>query len=429
MLFTPFKDMLELLQLMALPVVTLGTVMGADVSPLQNVYADKDAPSFEQVGKYGVGEDSAAEIIASDGTILAYTNSDKGSVDFVNIADPTNPTSVASVDVGGEPTSVAIRRGYAIAAVNTSESYTNPSGQVVVIDLFDFEIVKQIPLAGQPDSIAIDPNGNFAAVAIENERNEDINDEMIPQYPAGNLALIDLSGEVKYVDLTGLADIAPSDPEPEFVDINDKGEIVVTLQENNHIVVVSGDGNIINHFSAGAVQLDNIDTEKDGVYNPVNSRYSRREPDAVTWIDSDHFATANEGDYKLKGYQGTHKRGGSRGWTIFHKDGTVVYESGASFETALAEAGYWPDKRAGKKGVEPESITLGTYGGRRLIFVGAERANAVGVYDATDLTAPKLIQILPTGKAPEGLLALDDEGLFITSNEKDAKNSISIFKF
>jgi hypothetical protein len=64
-----------------------------------------------------------------------------------------------------------------------------------------------------------------------------------------------------------------------------------------------------------------------------------------------------------------------------------------------------------------------------MLFVGAERANAVGVYDITDLSAPKLLQILPTGKAPEGLLALEDEGLFITSNEKDAKNSISIFEF
>ena len=140
--------MLELLQLIALPVVTLGAVMGTDVSPLLNAYSHKDThshkdtPSFEQVGKYGVGEDSAAEIIASDGKILAYSNSDKGSVDFVDITDPTNPISVASIDVGGEPTSVAIRRGYAIAAVNTSESYTNPSGQVVVIDLFDYEIVK-----------------------------------------------------------------------------------------------------------------------------------------------------------------------------------------------------------------------------------------------------------------------------------------------
>ena len=418
---------LELIKLAALPVVIGGALVGADVSALSDAYAS--TPEFTQVGQYGVGEDSAAEIIASDGKILAYTNSDKGSVDFVSIADPSNPTSISSIDVGGEPTSVAIYDGYAIAAVNTSSSFTNPSGKVVTIDIETGKIVKEIALAGQPDSIAIAPNGKFAAIAIENERNEDVNNEMIPQYPAGNLAIIDLDGNVKYVDLRGLADIAPSDPEPEFVDINDNGEIVVTLQENNHIVVVSSDGDIISHFSAGAVQLNNIDTEKDGVYNPVNSRYSRREPDAVKWIDNDHFATANEGDYKLKGYKGTHKRGGSRGWTIFQKDGIVVYESAESFETALAEAGYWPDKRAGKKGVEPESITMGTYGGRRLIFVGAERANAVGVYDATNLSAPKLLQILPTGKAPEGLLTLEDEGLFITSNEKDAKNSLSIFKF
>jgi hypothetical protein len=419
--------MLELIKLVSLPVIALGAIAGADVSAFSEAIAS--TPEFTQVGQYGVGEDSAAEIIASDGKILAYTNSDKGSVDFVSITDPSNPTFIGSIDVGGEPTSVAIKEGYAIAAVNTSESYTNPSGKVVAIDIETGKIVKEIALAGQPDSIAIAPNGKFVAIAIENERNEDVNNEMIPQYPAGNLAIIDLDGNVKYVDLRGLADIAPSDPEPEFVDINDNGEIVVTLQENNHIVVVSSGGDIINHFSAGAVQLNNIDTEKDGVYNPVNSRYSRREPDAVKWIDNNHFATANEGDYKLKGYKGTHKRGGSRGWTIFQKDGTVVYESAESFETALAEAGYWPDKRAGKKGVEPESITMGTYGGRRLIFVGAERANAVGVYDATNLSAPELLQILPTGKAPEGLLTLENEGLFITSNEKDAKNSISIFKF
>ena len=62
--------LLELLQLAALPVVTLGAVMGVDASPLQDAYPDKDVPSFEQVGKYGVGKNSAAEIIASDGKIL-----------------------------------------------------------------------------------------------------------------------------------------------------------------------------------------------------------------------------------------------------------------------------------------------------------------------------------------------------------------------
>ncbi len=189
-----------------------------------------------QVGQYGVGEDSAAEIIASDGQILAYSNSDKGSIDFVSIIDPSNPTSITSVDVGGEPTSVAIHNGYAIAAINTSESFTNPSGYVAVIDLWDISSSKRtIVLAGQPDAVAISPNGKFAAVAIENERDEDLNDGLIPQYPAGNVAIINLEGEVNYADVPGLAGIAPSDPEPEFVDINSNGEIVVTLQENNHL--------------------------------------------------------------------------------------------------------------------------------------------------------------------------------------------------
>ena len=40
-----------------------------------------------------------------------------------------------------------------------------------------------------------------------------------------------------------------------------------------------------------------------------------REPDAVQWIDDERFVTANEGDLD----------GGSRGFTIFKKDGTVDY--------------------------------------------------------------------------------------------------------
>ena len=416
---------LDLIKLVALPVAVGGALIGADISALSSVYAQE----FTQVGQYGVGEDSAAEIIASDGKILAYSNSDKGSIDFVSIADPTNPTAITSVDVGGEPTSVSIKDGYAIAAVNTSSSFTDPSGKVVVIDMFDYTIVKEIPLAGQPDSIAISPSGKFAVVAIENERDEDLNKGLIPQYPAGSVALVTLDGVVDYFDVSGLAGIAPSDPEPEFVAINDDREIVVTLQENNHIVVLDHRGNILSDFSAGTVDLYDIDDTKDGYYMPVGSRQGvRREPDAVAWIDNDHFATANEGDYKLK-RRGEHKRGGSRGFTIWHKSGKVVFDSGNTFENTLAKAGYWNDKRAEKKGVEPESVTVGTYGGTRMLFVGAERANAVGVYDITDLSAPKLLQILPTGKAPEGLLALEDEGLFITSNEKDAKNSISIFKF
>ena len=67
---------------------------------------------------------------------------------------------------------------------------------------------------------------------------------------------------IKKVDLTGLSKIAPSDPEPEFVAINDLGETVVSLQENNHLAVIDKDGNVISHFSAGIVkQMAGMDTK------------------------------------------------------------------------------------------------------------------------------------------------------------------------
>jgi DNA-binding beta-propeller fold protein YncE len=57
---------------------------------------------------------------------------------------------------------------------------------------------------------------------------------------------------------------SPEDPEPEYVDVNAAGEIVVTLQENNHIVVIGADGAVSGHFNAGAVEVSGIDTKRDG---------------------------------------------------------------------------------------------------------------------------------------------------------------------
>ena len=240
---------------------------------------------------------------------------------------------------------------------------------------------------------------------------------MIPQLPAGNLVMINTSGagldcaSLKMVGLTGLADIAGSDPEPEYVSINGLGETVVTLQENNHMVVVGQDGSIVNHFSAGAVDLHNIDaTDERGKLEFTESQLGRkREPDAVAWIDDSHFATANEGDYE----------GGSRGWTIFNKDGSVVYESGVEFEHAIIQIGHYPDKRSDSKGVEPESVTFAEFDGTPYVFVGAERASVVGVYDVTNPAAPVLTQLLSSGVGPEGYVTIPERGLLVSANEKD----------
>ncbi|CUH69780.1 hypothetical protein TL5118_03750 [Thalassovita autumnalis] len=379
--------------------------------------------SFATPLNMAAGEDrnreTSAEIIAAtaDGMTLAYTDSPLGVLGLIDITDPANPQPLGNIALDGEPTSVAIIGQTAYVGVNTSESYTAPSGHLSVIDLTSKAELARCDLGGQPDSVAVAKDGSFAAIAIENERDEDLGDGRTGQLPAGFLSLVQIKdgtadcGTVQAVDLTGLAAVDGHDPEPEFVDINTKGEVVVSLQENNHMVVVAKDGSILNHFSAGAVDLDGIDTKDERgalIFTDAQAQVAR-EPDAVKWLDDDHFATANEGDMD----------GGSRGWTLFHKDGSVVYESGVSFEHALVQIGHYPDKRSDSKGVEPESIETATFGGTPMVFVGSERGSAVGVYDVTTPAAPELTQILPSGVGPEGYVAIPARNLLISANEKD----------
>ena len=378
--------------------------------------------SFPVAMNMAEGEDMAREsspeiiAVANDGNTLVYTDSPLGALGLVDITDPRNPAPLGNIELPGEPTSVVVVTNRAYVGINTSESYTEPSGQLAVIDLGSREIVTTCDLGGQPDSVAVDSIGSFLSIAIENERDEDAGDGRTGQMPAGFLAMVDLAENtaqcdtLKKVDLTGLAEVSPEDPEPEFVDINDNGETVVTLQENNHIVVVGRSGELLSHFSAGRVDLSNVDTAEEGAltFDDVLTGVLR-EPDAVQWIDSDHFATANEGDMD----------GGSRGWTIFHRDGSVVYESNLSFEYAIAEIGHYPERRSGNKGVEPESVLSATFGDTPMIFVGAERASVVGVYDATNPTSPELRQLLPSGIGPEGYVAIPERNLLVSANEAD----------
>jgi hypothetical protein len=359
--------------------------------------------------------ETVAEIISAseDGRLLIYTDSPRKALGFIDIADPENPKAGGSLSLGGEPTSVKVVGRKAYVAVNTSESFTNPSGKLVAVNLADRKIVAECTLPGQPDSVAA--NAGILAVAIENERNEEIDEGALPQLPAGALVVAPLSGDqvdctaLKTVNLTGLAAVAGEDPEPEYVDVSDDGKVVVTMQENNHIAVVDGKtGKVEAHFSAGSVDLKNIDTKKDGKIELSGSMEKvAREPDAVQWIDANRFVTANEGDWK----------GGSRGFTIFNKDGSVAYESAASLEHEIVSLGHYPDKR-NKKGVEIEGVETGRFGNDNLIFVGSERGSVVAVYRDTG-KAPELVQVLPTGIGPEGLLAIPSRNLFVSTSETD----------
>jgi DNA-binding beta-propeller fold protein YncE len=366
---------------------------------------------------------TVAEIVAvtEDGMTLVYTDSELGQVGFVDIKDPSNPKGIATVDVEGEPTSVAVLGPYALVAVNTSPDFVNPTGVLQVIDIHSLHIVRSIDLGGQPDSIAISPDGKYAAVAIENERDEDFGDGRPPQAPPGFLAIVDTSSDdpdhwtVHNVDLTYLDGVLfPEDPEPEYVSINSKNQVVVTLQENNGIVLVDLEHKtVIKSFSSGAVDLKDIDTMEDGIIDQSMSLDKvLREPDGVVWINDHVFATADEGDLD----------GGSRGFTIWDADkGEPIYESSNELELLVAAVGHYPEERSEAKGNEPENVAYGKYGDDEYLFVNSERSNAVFVYDIKDIYKPVFKQVLPAGVGPEGALAIPSRNLYVAASETDSR--------
>ena len=366
--------------------------------------------------------ETAAEIVAAmpDGMTLVFSDSPGERVGFVDISDPALPAPAGSVAIEGEPTAVATAAGTVFAGVNTSGSFVEPSGHVAVIDAGSREIVARCDIGGQPDSLAVSPDGRFLAVVVENERDEDLNDGVIPQLPPGSLAVFDLEDgrpancdSARMVDLTGLADVAPSDPEPEFVDINADNIAVVTLQENNHLALVDlASGSVTGHFSAGTVNLKGIDTVEDDIIAGTGSLTDvPREPDAVAWLGTDRFVTADEGDYE----------GGSRGFTVFNTDGTVEYTSGELMEHLGMAAGHYPEGRAENKGVEPEGAEFAGFDGTPLMFINSERGNFVAVFrDQGAGAAPELVDVLPTSVAPEGLLAIPERNLFVVATEEDS---------
>ncbi len=367
--------------------------------------------------------ETSAEIITAtpDGMMLIFTDSPAERIGFVDIADPAAPQPAGSLELGGEPTSATVVAGSVLVAVNTSESKASPSGHVAVVDLAGRSVAATCDVKGQPDSVAASRDGRFLAVAVENERDEDLNDGALPQLPAGHLAIFDLGADgrptncdaVRIVDVTGLAPVAPEDPEPEFVDVNGANLAAVTLQENNGVVLVDlGSGEVTGHFDAGAVDLDKIDADDDKVIAATGSKQGvPREPDAIGWLGEDRLVTANEGDYQ----------GGSRGFTVFDASGKVLWDAGNQLEHLAMSHGHYPVKRAKSKGVEPEGVEVGTFGDQQLIFIASERGNFIAVYtDPGAGNAPQFLQFLPTGIAPEGLVAIPGRDLLAVANEADS---------
>jgi DNA-binding beta-propeller fold protein YncE len=377
-----------------------------------------------------------AEILAAtpDGRTVVYTDAGAGEIGFVDVSRPWAVRELGTVALAGEPTSVAVTPDgrYALAVVDTTDGdFANPSGYLAVVSVAGRGIVRTLDLGGQPDSISIAPDGSVAGIAMENQRDEELDVDGVegglPQLPAGFLAAVDLTDfSVTPIDLTGLPGaVFADDPEPEFVDVNSDGVAAVTLQENNAVALVDlHTASVLHSFSTGTVERTDADTVDDDVIAFDDTLSAPREADGIQWTDEGNLVTANEGDL-------AEEPAGGRGWTVFSPTGDVVWDAGGSAEAALAAAGRYPDGRSDDKGAEFEGAEIGRYGffGERTeyAFIGSERGDAVLAYDLSDEANPVLTQVLPTGEAPEGVLAIPRRNLLLTSNEDSG--TISVFRF
>ncbi len=225
------------------------------------------------IGSYqtGIFDEGASEIVSYDaGTQRAFViNSDAGMIDVLDMSDPTTPTRIQQIDVGGNVNSVAVHNGIGAAAVEGATAQDD--GQIVVFACDDYTILANIPAGALPDCVVFGPGGQVIMSANEGEPSGDYTVD-----PEGTITLVKLTNPVGMltaaefeleftsenftvsqldfnawdgreaelrnagVRIFGDGDpTASQDIEPEFVAIAPNGEkAYVTLQENNALAIV-----------------------------------------------------------------------------------------------------------------------------------------------------------------------------------------------
>ena len=286
------------------------------------------------------------------------------------------------------------------------------------------------------------------------------------------------------------ADLA-TDVEPEYIVVSsDSTTAWVALQENNGIARVNLTQNQVTDifplgFKDHSVAGNEIDTSDDDQFNPrlVDNLFGMYQPDAIASIEiagQTYILSANEGDsrdwmdedVRLKNVQldsnffpnaadlqqdaqagrlkitpflfnstaiATHTEihsFGARSFSIWNgTTGALVYDSANLLEVEANNAGVIPHNRSDDKGVEPEGITVGFVGTSTLAFVGLERANAIAVFDISNINNPIFNELLTHANddAPEGLLFISardsasNNPLLVVSNEKSA--TVTVYEY
>ncbi len=267
------------------------------------------------------------------------------------------------------------------------------------------------------------------------------------------------------------------DMEPEYITVSEDSKTAwVTLQENNAIAKLDLVSKTVTHifplgfknYNTAGNSIDPSDRDNAIAFAgwPVYGMY---QPDAIAVLMQNglpYLFTANEGDAReYSAFEEVKRAGalsldatvfangadlkniaklgrlnvttalgdtdgdgdydalyslGARSFSVWNGlTGARFYDSGNELEQKNVAAAFYDDNRSDDKGIEPEGLTIGTVNGKSLAFIATERTDAVAVYDVTDAAAPKFLQLLKTGDAPEGVL-------FVSQKDSPVKRSLLI---
>jgi hypothetical protein len=279
----------------------------------------------------GPAQINSAEISAYDSASkrVFIANSMGSKLDIVNLANPSAPALISSIDITpyGGINSVAVKNGIvAMAIENAANKQTN--GKVVFLDE-NGGLIDSVTVGVMPDMVAFNHAGNKVYTTNEGEPNDAYTTD-----PEGSISVVDIatlltmgistSTNVTNITFTayngqeatlrsqgirifGTGASAAQDFEPEYITISDDDtKAWVTLQENNAVAELNLTNNTItqliplgykNHsLTANALDASDQSFGVNLSTFPVKGMYL---PDAIASYNvggTTYFLTANEGD-------------------------------------------------------------------------------------------------------------------------------------
>jgi hypothetical protein len=233
-----------------------------ETAPAPVVEATPVSLTLSKIGGFGSALLGASEITAFDSKSkrLFVVNGTNGSLDVVDLADPSNPKVIQTISTaafgGGVFNSVAVFDGLVAVAIEAAPKTS--AGKVAFYDGQSLALLNTVTVGSQPDMLTFSPDGKFVVTANEGEPNSYGATDSVD--PEGSVSVITVnrggtptvaSADFKAyigqeanlrtqgVRIYGPGANAAQDLEPEYVAVTEDSKTAyVTLQENNAVAIV-----------------------------------------------------------------------------------------------------------------------------------------------------------------------------------------------